>query len=151
MGLDVGAWHTLVAYAAVLCGLAGPVLGIIYAVRVETRDFWRRPMMVAAALCFGSVVLAHLSGRRLVADEPELLRNPAVIPHLEYADLLLLPAAGFFILAMLTGLLNPRTGALRTMLPLLLTGFAAVVLLLSVLSGDGGARLIVDRIVASYQ
>ena len=74
--------------------------------------------------------------------DPSLLDNPMVAPHLEYADRLLLPGAGFFILVVLTGVLNPRTGVLRTVLPILLVGFAVVVLVLVVLSGDSGARAV---------
>lgn len=152
MDLDVGSWHVLVASVAVLLGLGGPVLGIVYAVRVEKRGFWRTPMMVGAVLAFGAILVAYVSGQRLVDGDPGILRsNPQMIPHLEYADRLVLPGAGYFVVAVLTGLLDPRTGALRTMLPLLLTGFSAVVLLLTVLSGDGGARLLLDRILERLQ
>jgi hypothetical protein len=73
-----------------------------------------------------------------------------VAPHLEYADRLLLPGVGFFVVAVLTGLLNPRTGALRTVLPLLLTGFSVVVLVLVVLSSDSGARVLLDQILELF-
>jgi hypothetical protein len=73
-----------------------------------------------------------------------------VAPHLEYADRLLLPGAGFFILVVLTGVLNPQRGVLRTVLPILLVGFAVVVLVLVVLSGDSGARQLLDTIVAAF-
>jgi hypothetical protein len=47
-------------------------------------------------------------------------------------------------MSVLTGWLNPRTGALRLALPLLLSGFAVVVLVLVLLSGDTDARSIWD-------
>ncbi len=142
--------HSIAASAAVLLGVAGPVLGILYAVRVDRRDFWRRPMLVAGTLTFVAVLGAYLSGRWLVDERPGLASSPMVTPHLEYADRLLLPGAGFFVIALLTGLLNPRTGALRTVLPMLLTGFSVVVLSLVVLSGDSGARLLLDRVLAGF-
>jgi len=146
MDLDVGALHTVAAYAAVVLGVVGPGLALVYAVRVDSRDFWRMPMLVGGSLTFVAVLGGYLSGRRLVAERPGLLDAPGVASHLEYADRLLLPGAGFFVLVVLTGVLNPRTGTLRTLLPLLLTGFAVVVLVLVVLSGDAASRLLLDRL-----
>ena len=114
--------------------------------RIERRDFWRIPMLVSGTLAFVAILGAYVSGRRLVDADPSLLSDPTVAPHLEYADRLLLPGAGFFILVVLTGVLNPRTGVLRTVLPILLVGFAVVVLVLVVLSGDSGARQLLDQI-----
>ena len=150
MDLDVAALHTVAAAVAVLLGVAGPVVGLVYAVRVERREFWRKPMLVSGTLTFAAILAACFSGRRLVSDQPALLTRPDVVPHLEYADRLLLPGAGFFVLVVLTGTLNPRTGALRTVLPLLLTGFSLVVLVLVLLSGDTGARQLLDRLLASF-
>lgn len=151
MDLDLGGLHVAAAYAAVLLGVAGPVPALLYAVRVEHRNFWRRPMLLGAALTLATTLTVYVSGRRLVDDHPQRLAEPGVMAHLEYADRLLLPGAGFFVVAMLTGVLDARTGALRTMLPLLLTGFAVVVLTLTVLSGNPDARLIVERITEQYQ
>jgi len=150
MDLDVGGVHTLAAYVAVLLGVLGPLLGIVYALRVEHRDFWRRPMMGGATLTFLGVVGAYLSGRRLVSQHPRLLSDPEVMPHLGYADRLLIPVAGFFVMALLTGLLNPRTGALRAVLPMLLTAFAAIVLVLVALSSDSGARQLLDQLLGQF-
>jgi len=150
MDLDPGSLHTTAAYVAVVLGIAGPVIGIVYAVRIDRRDFWRTPMLVSGTLTFVAILGAYLSGRRLVDADPSLLSDPLVAPHLEYADRLLLPGAGFFILVVLTGVLNPRTGVLRTVLPILLVGFAVVVLVLVVLSGDSGARHLLDEIVEAF-
>ena len=149
MDLSGSSMHSVAAYAAVLLGMAGPVVAIIYSLRIELRDFWRRPMMVAAVLTLAAVVTAYVSGDRLVTAHPELLRDPQVRPHLEYADRVLLPGAGFFVVAILTGTLNPRTGALRVMLPMLLTGFSVLVLTLILLSGDAGARTLWDRLLGA--
>ena len=76
----------------------------------------------------------------MLADNPQLSAEPQVGAHQEYAARLVLPIVGYFVLAALTGWLNPHTGALRLALPMLLTGFAVVVLVLVVLSGDADAR-----------
>ena len=146
----MGALHTAAAYVVLLLGVAGPVVGIVYALRIDRRDFWRRPMLVTGTLTFLAIVGAYISGHRLVSDHPGLITDPGVAPHLEYADRLLLPGAGFFVLVVLTGVLHPRTGVLRMVLPMLLTGFAAVVLVLVVLSGDSGARHLFDTMVEAF-
>ena len=150
MDLDADTLHTVAASVALLLGVAGPVVAVVYAVRIERRDFWRIPMLVSGILTFVAILVAYVSGRRLVDTDPSLLDNPTVAPHLEYADRLLLPGAGFFILVVLTGVLNPRTGVLRMVLPILLVGFAAVVLVLVVLSSDSGARQLLDQIVEAF-
>ncbi|WP_432479505.1 hypothetical protein [Nocardioides sp. GXQ0305] len=150
MDLDPDSMHVAAAYAAVALGVLGPVLGILYAVLVDRRDLWRKPMLGGATLTLAAVLGAYLSGRRLVEAHPSLADDPIVAPHLEYADRLLLPGVGFFVVAVLTGLLNPRTGALRTVLPLLLTGFSVVVLVLVVLSSDSGARVLLDQILELF-
>ena len=150
MDVDADTLHTVAASVAMLLGVAGPVLAIAYAVRIDRRDFWRLPMLVSGTLTFVAILAAYFSGRRLVDADPSQLDNPMVAPHLEYADRLLLPGAGFFILVVLTGVLNPQRGVLRTVLPILLVGFAVVVLVLVVLSGDSGARQLLDTIVAAF-
>ena len=150
MDLDPDDLHTLAASAAVLLGVLGPLLGIVYALRVDRRDFWRKPMFVSGTLTFVAVLGAYLSGRRLVDAHPNLADDPMVAPHLEYADRLLLPGAGFFVLVVLTAVLHPRTGALRIVLPMLLTGFSVVVLVLVLLSGDNGARALLDQVRDSF-
>ena len=86
MDLDVGTLHTVAASASVLLGVAGPVLAILYAMRVDRRDYWRKPMLVSGTLTFVAVLGAWLSGRRLGEEHPRLLDDPGVVPHLEYAD-----------------------------------------------------------------
>lgn len=150
MDLGTENLHSLAASAAMLLGVLGPVLGIVYSLRIDRRDFWRKPMLVGGTLTFVAVLGAWLSGRRVLEAHPRLAHDPTVAPHLEYADRLLLPGIGFFVLVVLTALLNPRTGVLRTLLPFLLTGFSLVVLTLVVLSGDSGARSLLDRVLSSF-
>lgn len=140
--------HTAAGWAAVGLGVLGPLLALGYALRVEHRDSWRTPMVAGAVLSFAAILGAYFSGR--AADRSRLLEDPGLVGHVQYAERLVLPAAGYFVLAILTGLLNPRTGVLRLMLPMLLTGFAVVVLALILLSGDEGPRLIWDRIADQF-
>ena len=101
-------------------------------------------MMITATLATAAILGAFVSGDRMLIDNPNLAADPQVVAHQEYAARLVLPTIGFLVMAILTGWLNPRTGALRLALPLLLTGFAVVVLVLVVLSGDADARSIWD-------
>lgn len=142
--------HSAAAWAAVALGVLGPLSALGYAARVEHRDSWRWPMIAGAVLTGAAILAAYLSGRQLADTRPRLLENPVLAGHVEYADRLLLPTVGYFVVAMLTGLLNPRAGVLRVMLPLLLTGFAVLVLALTVLSGDAGAPLLWDRVAELF-
>lgn len=107
-------------------------------------------MMIAATLATASILGAFISGNQSLTDHPELASDPQVIVHQQYAVRLVLPTIGYFVLAALTGWLNPRTGALRIALPILLAGFTLVVLALVVLSGDDGARSLWDDILARF-
>ena len=136
--------HTVLAFAAALLGPIGCLTALWYAARPERRDFWRYPMMITATLATAAILGAVVSGDQLLADRPNLVADANVHDHQEYAERLVLPTIGFWVMAMVTGWLNPRTGILRLALPLLLSGFAIVVLVLVVLSGDADARSIWD-------
>lgn len=142
--------HTVLALAAAVTGPVACLLALWFAVRVEHRDTWRYPMLIAVTLAAASILGAFVSGDRMVAADPALGRDPVVLAHQEYAARLVLPTIGFWVLAALAGGLNPRTGPLRLMLPLLLSGFALVVLVLVVLSGDADARSLWDSVLASF-
>jgi len=136
--------HTVLAYSAAALGPIGCLTALWYAVRPERRDTWRYPMMITVTLGAAAILGAFVTGDRLLTDQPNLAADVQVVDHQEYAERLVLPTIGFWVMAVLTGWLNPRTGVLRLALPLLLTGFAAVVLVLVVLSGDADARSIWD-------
>lgn len=142
--------HSVLAIAAAVLAPVGCLVSLWYAVRPEHRDAWRFPMMIGATLATAAIFGAYVSGERMLTEHPELAIDPMVMAHQEYAARLVLPTAGFFIMATLTGWLNPRTGALRLALPLLLSGFAVVVLVLVVLSGDADARSLWDDIRARF-
>lgn len=138
--------HTALALSAAVLAPLGCVVSLWFAVRVDHRDDWRFPMMITATLATVSILGAFFSGDRMLTENPELANDSMVTAHQQYAARLVLPTIGYFVLASLTGWLNPRTGALRLALPLLLAGFAVVVLVLVVLSGDADARSIWDDV-----
>lgn len=137
--------HSALAIAAAVLAPVGCLVSLWYAFRPDHRDTWRYPMMIGATMATAAILGAYVSGDRMLADNPRLAVDPMVGAHQEYADRLVLPTVGFFVIAILTGWLNPRTGALRLALPMLLAGFAAVVLVLVVLSGSADARSLWDE------
>jgi hypothetical protein len=139
--------HTVLAVAAAVTGPVACALSLWYAIRVDHRDTWRFPMMIAVTLATVSILGAFASGDRMLQDNPAMAEDPMVIAHQEYAARLVLPTVGFWVMASLTGWLNPRSGVLKLMLPLILSGFAVVVLVLVVLSGDADARSLWDRVL----
>lgn len=139
-------WHQVSVLAAIVFGPIGCVLGFWYAVRPEHRDTWRAPMLVGAALGSAAIVAAYLTGEQLLASHPDLAANPQVGAHREYAEQLLLPTTGFFVLAAANGALHPRTGVLRLLLPPLLACFSVVQFAMIMLVSDGDSRLLLERI-----
>ena len=132
--------HTVLALAAAVTGPVACALSLWFAVRVDHRDTWRYPMLISATLATASILGAFVTGQRLLEAEPGLAVDPMVAAHQDYAARLVLPTVGWWVVAALAGWLNPKTGALKLALPLLLTGFSAVVLVLVILSGDADAR-----------
>lgn len=150
MDLTGLSWHETLVFAAVVLGPLGCLVSLGYALRVDRRDNWRRPMLLTVLLGAAAVLGAYWSGDRLLADQPELAGDPQVTAHQDYALKLVLPTVGWFVIAMITGWVNPRTGALKLMLPLLLSGFAVVVLVLLVLAGDADARSVWHNIAERF-
>ena len=143
--------HVMLAIAAAVCAPVGCLVSLWFAFRPESREGLRRPMMITAALATASILAAYVSGDRMLADNPQLSADPQVGAHQEYAARLVLPTVGYFVLAALTGWLNPRTGVLRLALPMLLTGFTVVVLVLVVLSGNPDARSLWAEVSDRFQ
>jgi H+/Cl- antiporter ClcA len=139
-------WHGTSVALAIVLGPLGCVVSIMFAARVDYRDNWRRPMVVTAVLGAAAVLAAYFTGERVLSANPDLGNNGQVVDHTGYADRLPLPTVGWLAVALVTGWVNPRTGALRVMLPFLLTGFALIVLVLVVLAGQDGPRALWERI-----
>lgn len=142
--------HTVLALAAAVTGPVACALSLWFAIRVDHRDTWRFPMMIAVTLATVSILGAFVTGDRLLEADPALAGDPMVVAHQQYAARLVLPTVGFWVMASLTGWLNPRSGVLKLMLPLILSGFAVVVLVLVVLSGDADARSLWDSVLDQF-
>lgn len=142
--------HSALAISAAVLGPVGCLVAVWWAVRPEHRDTWRYPLLITAVLATASIFGAYLSGEQLLAAHPELAVDAQVADHQEFATRLILPTVGYFVMAMLSGLLNPRRGPLKVALPLLLTAFAVMVLVLVVLSGDEDARSLWEAIRDTY-
>ncbi len=142
--------HSGLAILAAVLAPLGCVVALWYSFRVERRDTWRYPMMITATLATASILGAFFSGERMLDLHPELANDAQVIAHQQYGARLVLPTIGYFVLAALTGWLNPHTGALKLALPVLLTGFTVVVLVLVVLSGDAGARSLWESVLNRF-
>jgi hypothetical protein len=142
--------HSALAICAAVLGPIGCLVALWFSLRVERRDAWRFPMMITATLATASILGAFFTGDQLLRDNPELAEDTMVKAHQQYASRLVLPTIGFFVMATLAGWLNPRTGALKLALPLLLSGFAIVVLVLVILSGDADARSLWSEIQSQF-
>ncbi|MGZ5405581.1 MAG: hypothetical protein ACXWDL_13085 [Nocardioides sp.] len=142
--------HAALAIGAAVLAPVGCLVSLWYSVRPDHRARWRFPMMIGATLATAAILGAFVSGDRMLTENPQLAADPMVFAHQEYAGRLVLPTIGFFVIATLTGWLNPRTGALRLALPMLLAGFALVVLVLVVLSGDADARSLWGELRAQF-
>ena len=142
--------HSALAIGAAVLGPVGCLVAVWYAVRPDHRDTWRYPMLISAVLASAAILGAYVSGEQMLADHPELAADAQVTDHQQYASRLVLPTVGYFVLASLAALLNPRTGPLRVALPLLLTAFSIIVLVLVALSGDENARSLWEGIRDTY-
>jgi uncharacterized membrane protein len=133
--------HPLVVHAAVVFGPLAALAALAYLVP-SWRDRVRWPMVALALVATASIVVAYLSGSSFLDSKPELRTSPQVQTHEDRARLLLWVTLAFGVVAVVTGLLHSRTGALRIVLNLLLGVGAIAVLVLVILTGDAGARAV---------
>lgn len=149
MDLASVSWHAALVVAAVALAPVGCFVSLGYALLVERRDSWRKPMLATAVLGAGAVLAAYATGDGSLTLDPVLSEAEAEV-HRAYAVDLVLPTVGWLAVSLLTGWIHPRTGALRVMLPVLLFGFATMVLVLTVLAGDPDARSLVETVSESF-
>lgn len=140
-------WHATFVVAAVVLAPIGCMVSLGYAVMVDRRDAWRLPMLVTAVLGGVSVLAAFVTGEGTLTIGRDVSEAQTDVNR-AYAAQLALPTAGWLVISLVTGWLHPRTGALRVMLPMLLFGFAVIVLVLTVLAGDPDARSLLETITA---
>ena len=103
--------HTVLAYAAAAFGSIGCLTALWYAVRPERRDVWRYPMMITATLGAAAILGAYFTGERLLSENPSLAIDADVTSHQEYAERLVLPAIGFWVMSVLGMILSTLPAA----------------------------------------
>lgn len=133
--------HPLVVHAAVVFGPLAALAALGYLVP-RWRDRLRWPMVILALVATASIVVAYLSGDRLLDSRPELSTSPLVQTHEERAGTLLWTTLGFGVVAVLAGWWHARPGVLRAVLAVLLGLGALGVLVMVVLTGDAGAQAV---------
>lgn len=138
--------HEILVVAAVVLGLIGCGASLGYALMVDSREGWRVPMVISGVLGAVAILGAWWTGDQLLAERPRLARFDRVTDHVAYADVLVLPTIAWLLLVLLTGLVNPRTGVLRWLLPMPLALVAVTVLVLLALTGSPGARDMWDAV-----
>ena len=133
--------HPLVVHAAVIFGPLAAVAALAYLVP-RWRDTLRWPMVVLAVIATGALVLAYYSGGDFLDSKPELESSPQVQEHEELGEQLLWVSLTFGVVALLSGWLHTRTGALRLVLNVLLAVSAVVLLVWVFRTGEAGARAV---------
>lgn len=138
--------HGILVVAAVAFGLIGCAVSLGYAFGVDQREKLRAPMVISGVLGAVAILGAWWTGDQLLAERPRLARFDRVADHVGYADALVLPTIAWLLLVLLTGLVNPRKGVLRWLLPTPLALVAAAVLALLALTGSPDARALWDAV-----
>ena len=103
-------------------------------------------MLITATFATAAILGAYITGRPLLNDQPNLAADADVAAHQEYATRLVLPTIGFWVMATLTGFSTRGPASCAWRCRSLLAGFAIVVLILVILSGDADARSLWDSI-----
>jgi hypothetical protein len=133
--------HPLVVHAAVVFGPLAAVAALGY-VAPRWRDRLRWPMVVLAVIATGALVLAYYSGGNFLESKPELESSPPVEAHKKLGDQLLWVSLAFGLVAIVSGWINARTGALRIVLDVLLAVAAVVLIIWVFRTGEAGARAV---------
>ncbi len=134
--------HPLVIHAAVVLGPIAALCALGYAGPGPWRDRLRWPMLVLAVVATGAIVAAFLTGRDLLESRPALGTKALVATHEARAQLLLWIALGFGAVAVVSGWLHARDGAVRVVLRVVLAVAALALLVQVVRTGDAGSRAV---------
>lgn len=148
--------HPLIVHAAVVFAPLAALAGLVYAALPKWRWATRWPMIALAVIGAGSVLAAYLSGKSLIGDRPALEDIPAVQDHMDRALILLWISLAYLAVVLLAGwavggptALASGAGSQETRgatlaavaLGLLVLGAVAVVVM-TILTGDAGARAV---------
>jgi hypothetical protein len=135
--------HPLVVHAAVVLGPLGALAAVAYVALPRWRDRLRWPMVVLALLAVASIVAAYYTGKSFFDSRPpEIQAAPLVVTHQNLAQQLFWITLAFGVVAVVSGWLATRTGALRVVLDVLLAAGAVAVLIWVARTGEAGARAV---------
>ena len=146
--------HPLVVHAAVVLIPATAGLSALFALLPQWRWLTRWPTAAMALLTVALAWLAVLSGRALLEARPEL--EPLVQVHEQRGEILAWSTIPFALLVLVAcwwlpgttalasgrGVWTGRTGGLGKVLTVVVPLVAVVILVLTVLVGDSGARAV---------
>jgi len=133
--------HPLVVHAAVIFGPIAALVALAFLVpRWRLKLRW--PMVGLALVATASLLAAYFSGDNFLEHRPELGQSPQVQEHEDRAGQLLWVTIAFGVVALASGWLATRTGALRLVLDVLLAVASVALLVLVFLTGEAGARAV---------
>jgi hypothetical protein len=137
--------HPLVVHAAVVFGPLAATAALVYVFVPHWRDRLRWPMLVLVIVATAAIWAAYLTGVNLRDSKPfftEGAIGEEVHKHQQLAVKLRLATSGFAIVTIAAAWLHPRTGVVRHVLEVLLAVAALLTLILTILTGDSGARAV---------
>lgn len=134
--------HPLVVHAAVVFAPLAAIAALVYVGVPRWRDLLRWPMVVLAVVATGAIVLAYYSGGDFLDSKPELKTSPQVQTHQDRGEQLFYISLAFGLVAVVTGWLHGRNGALRVVLHVALAAVAVLMLVWAFLTGEAGARAV---------
>jgi len=133
--------HPLVVHAAVVLGPIAALTALAFLVaRWRLKVRW--PMVGLALVATAAILAAYFSGGDFLNHKPELRTSPQVQTHEDRARQLLWVTIAFGLIALASGWLATRTGALRVLLDVLLGVASLALLVLVFLTGEAGARAV---------
>jgi uncharacterized membrane protein len=137
--------HPLVVHAAVVFGPLAALGALVYVLVPRWRDRLRWPMLVLVLVATAAIWAAYLTGVNFRDSQPfytEGAIGDKVHKHEQLAGKLRIMTSVFAVVAIVAAWLHTRTGPTRIVLGVLL-GLASVgTLVLTVLTGDAGARAV---------
>lgn len=138
--------HPLAVHGAVVLAPIAALLAIAYVVPAW-RDRLRWPVAAASVLAAGAVALAYYSGTSFreanpFFNDPSLPATEQIDEHEANGERLFYSMLGFSAYALVTVALHDRAGRAGWVLSALLAGGAIGIIVLTVLTGDAGARAV---------
>lgn len=132
--------HPLIVHLTVVLLPVTAIPAVVYVARPSLQERLRLPLLVLAVVSVAAVWLTSASGEDL--RNRTGLSGPLMDTHAHRAHLLKLATLGFGLVAVVIGFFDRRAGWWRGLLHALLVIGAVAVVVLCVMTGDAGARLV---------